>query len=41
MNEAFSIHTFNTYGDLTVVELKVFRHPWIAKPLFWVRNLFK
>lgn len=41
MNGAFGIHTFNNFGDLTVVDLKVFRHPWIAKPLFWVRNLFK
>ncbi len=41
MNGAFGIHTFNKYGELTVVDLKVFRHPWIAKPLFWVRNLFK
>lgn len=41
MNGAFGIHTFNNYGELTVVDLKVFRHPWIAKPLFWVRNLFK
>lgn len=41
MNGAFGIHTFNKYGELTVVDLKVFRHPWIAKPLFRVRNLFK
>ena len=38
---AFGIHTFNTYKGLTVVDLKVFRHPWIAIPLFKLRNLFK
>lgn len=38
---AFGIHTFNTYKGLTVVDLKVFRHPWIAVPLFKLRNLFK
>ena len=38
---AFGIHTLNTYKGLTVVDLKVFRHPWIASPLFKLRNLFK
>ena len=38
---AFGIHTFNTYKGLTVVDLKVFRHPWIASPLFKLRNMFK
>ena len=38
---AFGIHTFNTYKGLIVVDLKVFRHPWIAEPLFKLRNLFK
>lgn len=38
---AFGIHTFNTYKGLTVVDLKVFRHPWIASHLFKLRNLFK
>ena len=38
---AFGIHTFNTYKGLIVVDLKVFRHPWIAVPLFMLRNLFK
>ena len=36
---AFGLHTFNTYNGLTVIDLKVFRHPWIAKPLFALRNL--
>lgn len=36
---AFGIHTFNTYNGLTVIDMKVFRHPWIAKPLFALRNL--
>lgn len=36
---AFGIHTFNTYYGLTVIDMKVFRHPWIAKPLFALRNL--
>ncbi len=35
---AFGIHTFNTYNGLTVIDIKVFRHPWIAKPLFALRN---
>lgn len=35
---AFGLHTFNTYNGLTVIDLKVFRHPWIAKPLFALRN---
>lgn len=35
---AFGIHTFNTYNGLTVIDMKVFRHPWIAKPLFALRN---
>lgn len=38
---AIGIHTFNVYKDLTVVDTKVFRHPWIAAPLFRLRNLFK
>lgn len=38
---AIGIHTFNVYKDLTVVDVKVFRHPWIAFPLFKFRNLFK
>ena len=38
---AIGIHTFNVYKDLTVVDIKVFRHPWIALPLFRLRNLFK
>ena len=35
---AFGIHTFNTYNGLTLIDMKVFRHPWIAKPLFNLRN---
>ena len=35
---AFGIHTFNTYNGLTVIDLKVFRHPWVARPLFALRN---
>ena len=35
---AFGIHTLNTYNGLTVIDMKVFRHPWIAKPLFALRN---
>ena len=35
---AFGIHTFNTYNGLTVIDMKVFRHPWVAKPLFTIRN---
>ena len=38
---AIGIHTFNVYKDLTVVDIKVFRHPWIAVPLFKLRNVFK
>lgn len=38
---AIGIHTLNVYKDLTVVDIKVFRHPWIALPLFKIRNLFK
>ncbi len=38
---AFGIHTFNTHQGLTVIDLKVFRHPWIARPFFWFWNLFK
>ena len=38
---ALGIHTLNVYRDLIVIDIKVFRHPWIAKPLFWFRNLFK
>ena len=38
---AIGIHTLNVYKDLTVVDVKVFRHPWIASPLFKFRNLFK
>lgn len=35
---AFGIHTFNTYNGLTVIDMKVFRYPWIAKPLFALKN---
>lgn len=35
---AFGIHTFNTFNGLTVIDMKVFRHPRIAKPLFTLRN---
>lgn len=38
---AIGIHTLNVYKDLIVIDLKVFRHPWIAWPLFKLRNLFK
>jgi hypothetical protein len=38
---SIGIHTFNVYKDLIVVDLKVFRHPWVAIPLFRLRNLFK
>lgn len=38
---ALGIHTLNVYRDLIVIDIKVFRHPWVAKPLFWFRNLFK
>ena len=34
------IHTFNIYKDLKVIDVKTFRHPWIAIPLFKLRNLF-
>ncbi len=40
-NGAFGVHTFNSYNGLTVIDMKVFRHPWIASPLFKIRNLFK
>lgn len=35
----FGVHTFNTYNGLTVIDMKVFRHPWIASPLFKLRNM--
>lgn len=35
------IHTFNTYKSLKVIDVKTFRHPWIAVPLFKLRNFFK
>lgn len=35
---AFGIHTFNTYNGLIVIDMKVFRHPWLARPLFAIRN---
>ena len=35
---AFGIHTFNTFNGLPVIDMKVFRHPRIAKPLFTLRN---
>ena len=35
---AFGIHTFNTFQGLTVIDMKIFRYPWIAKPLFTLRN---
>lgn len=35
---AVGMHTLNVYKDLTVIDLKVFRYPWIAKPLFALRN---
>lgn len=38
---AFGIHTFNTYNGLIVIDVKKFRHPWIAKPLFAIRNSFR
>lgn len=38
---AIGMHTLNIYRDLIVIDLKVFRHPWIAWPLFKIRNLFK
>lgn len=38
---AVGMHTLNVYKDLTVIDLKVFRHPKIAWPLFKLRNLFK
>ena len=38
---AVGMHTLNVYKDLIVIDLKVFRHPWIASPLFKIRNLFK
>lgn len=38
---AIGMHTLNIYKDLIVIDLKVFRHPWIAWPLFKIRNLFK
>lgn len=34
------IHTFNIYKDLKVIDVKTFRFPWIAVPLFKLRNLF-
>ena len=34
------IHTFNIYKDLKVIDVKTFRHPLIAVPLFKLRNLF-
>lgn len=37
----FGIHTFNVYKDLIVLDVKEFRHPWIAFFLFKVRNIFK
>lgn len=36
---AFGIHTFNMYGDIKVVDVKKFRHPLIATPLFGLRNV--
>ena len=41
MSRAFGVHTFNMYKDLIVIDVKVFRRPWIAIPLFKMRNLFK
>lgn len=38
---ACGIHTFNSYNGLTVIDMKVFQYPWIAMPLFKLRNLFK
>ncbi len=38
---AVGMHTLNVYKGLIVIDLKVFRHPWIAWPLFKLRNLFK
>ena len=35
---AFGIHTFNIYNGLIAVDVKVFRHPCIARPLFALRN---
>lgn len=35
---AFGVHTFNTHEGLMVIDMKVFRHPWIARPLFFLRN---
>lgn len=37
----FGIHTFNHNKGLTIIDMKVFRHPWIANPLFKLRNLVK
>ena len=37
----FGMHTFNVYKDLIVVDLKVLRYPWVAVPLFNLRNIFK
>lgn len=38
---AVGMHTLNIYKGLIVIDLKVFRYPWIAWPLFKLRNLFK
>lgn len=35
------VHTFNIYKDMKVIDVKSFRHPWIAVPLFKLRNVFK
>ena len=35
---AFGVHTFNTYNGLIVIDVKKFRYPWIANPLFAIRN---
>lgn len=34
----FGIHTFNIYKGLTVIDMKVFRHSWLARPLYTIRN---
>lgn len=33
-NSAFGLHTFNVYKDMIVVDIRVFRYPWIAIPIY-------
>lgn len=39
--KSIGIHTFNTYKGLTVIDVKQYRHPLVAKSFTFIANLIK